>query len=1219
MRSKKKLSKLSFFFVAIIILIPICGQQYNYKATPPQLLLGNKIEVKIHNNTNTQSISKKNSEVNPKIFSNKKDSSIKVTKCNYDKNRLNNEIENNPNKSIIISESKEDNQTIVSRSLVPNAGNLTIWDLRLDLNPMSMNEYNAIRCTVAEIGGGSVYNRTISYYLSTNTTITSSDYHLGNDYISLAAGANSPQSISFKPENISGLSPGTYYIGIIIPDEDESFCYATQLVINSLSSDLEVYSFAIDSGENPLYMNQTGTITAYVREIGGNSVSNRKIEYYLSTDDIISTSDYYLGNDYVTLSANASSTWSITYKPEDINGLLPGDYYIGIIIPYENDKYRTTTAMYKILPALESNLEIPTTTFSVNPCAMNESITIMNTIREVAGVSVSSRRIKYYLSTNTTITSTDIYLGDDYVTLSANSSGNETITFKPEDISGLNTGSYYFGIVIPDENDTWSCPTPLVISPSIIADIELTNLIFSSNPAYLNDDLTITSGIKEVGGASINNHEIKYYLSLDENISNTDYYIGSNYINIEANAEISDPITFVPGNILGLEPNEYYVGVIIPDENNEVWGTSSAILSIITTPTSNTYEYYPPFTGATKIHLQEEISADWGRRVSSIPSENDPESGIIHHASLAAAKIVGSTIWVVEDKITVPINIPNPGYYKMTINGKTNGAIWSGRIGDLSSCTHVLKIHALAERFGGQSYELTNTIGEDNPDVIKWLMEQSASVLISLLFPANWGSYLYDGVLLATNIAQVIDQLQEIHIFDDLTLGDNGIVLYGIIEQAGNYNISIEVYSMTSAAVFGGLIVSLINTNTQIDEIIVEEQETISICEPQTPVLLTPQNEKHGVLINPLLCWDVSNDATSYRLQLSSNSSFSSTLYDINNIESTSYKITGLNYSSKYYWRVSASNQTGNSSFSNIWSFTTIPSIPEKPILISPSNSSNEISISPIFQWNELQNAKSYRLQISKSSNFSSIEEDISNITDNSYHIQNLVSNTTYYWRVCATNEGGTGLFSNIWSFNTINQVYNKPDTPLLQYPINEAHNILTSPTLSWNVLSNAVSYHIQVSLDQAFNLITYENNSVYSNSIYLNNLSENTLYYWRICASNNYGTSDWSLIWNFETGNQTFIINSDIIPKNICLYQNYPNPFNPITTIPFSLPEKSYIILIIYDLNLKEVYSIKNEMERGYHELTLNLDSFSLSSGVYIYSLKANNFYETKKMVFMK
>ncbi len=89
-------------------------------------------------------------------------------------------------------------------------------------------------------------------------------------------------------------------------------------------------------------------------------------------------------------------------------------------------------------------------------------------------------------------------------------------------------------------------------------------------------------------------------------------------------------------------------------------------------------------------------------------------------------------------------------------------------------------------------------------------------------------------------------------------------------------------------------------------------------------------------------------------------------------------------------------------------------------------------------------------------------------------------------------------------------------------------------------------------------------------------------------------------------------------IPSEYKLEHNYPNPFNPSTTIGFSLPKDDNVQLKIYDVLGNEVSILINgPVKAGKHEVKFNANG--LSSGIYFYSLKANNFNQTYKMVLIK
>ena len=88
--------------------------------------------------------------------------------------------------------------------------------------------------------------------------------------------------------------------------------------------------------------------------------------------------------------------------------------------------------------------------------------------------------------------------------------------------------------------------------------------------------------------------------------------------------------------------------------------------------------------------------------------------------------------------------------------------------------------------------------------------------------------------------------------------------------------------------------------------------------------------------------------------------------------------------------------------------------------------------------------------------------------------------------------------------------------------------------------------------------------------------------------------------------------------PSEFSLSQNYPNPFNPSTKINYDLPYDSKVSIKIFDMSGREAATVVNEFKTaGYY--TANLNASSLSSGVYFYTINADNFSSTKKMILVK
>jgi len=88
---------------------------------------------------------------------------------------------------------------------------------------------------------------------------------------------------------------------------------------------------------------------------------------------------------------------------------------------------------------------------------------------------------------------------------------------------------------------------------------------------------------------------------------------------------------------------------------------------------------------------------------------------------------------------------------------------------------------------------------------------------------------------------------------------------------------------------------------------------------------------------------------------------------------------------------------------------------------------------------------------------------------------------------------------------------------------------------------------------------------------------------------------------------------------KDFSLSQNYPNPFNPTTNINFSIPKAQNVSLKIYDMMGREVASLINNEVLKAGEYKADFNAANLTSGVYYYALKTDEFVSTKSMILVK
>jgi hypothetical protein len=93
--------------------------------------------------------------------------------------------------------------------------------------------------------------------------------------------------------------------------------------------------------------------------------------------------------------------------------------------------------------------------------------------------------------------------------------------------------------------------------------------------------------------------------------------------------------------------------------------------------------------------------------------------------------------------------------------------------------------------------------------------------------------------------------------------------------------------------------------------------------------------------------------------------------------------------------------------------------------------------------------------------------------------------------------------------------------------------------------------------------------------------------------------------------------------PNTFYLNGNYPNPFNPITTLSYELPEQAHVILTVYDLVGREITRLVNTTQgagvKSIHWDATNNIGQTVSAGIYLYTIQAGEFRQTRKMVLLK
>ncbi|OGU25308.1 MAG: hypothetical protein A2X66_09700 [Ignavibacteria bacterium GWA2_54_16] len=233
---------------------------------------------------------------------------------------------------------------------------------------------------------------------------------------------------------------------------------------------------------------------------------------------------------------------------------------------------------------------------------------------------------------------------------------------------------------------------------------------------------------------------------------------------------------------------------------------------------------------------------------------------------------------------------------------------------------------------------------------------------------------------------------------------------------------------------------------------------------------------------------------------------------DDSTITSTSKRVGPLSNGCTYYWRVCARNTQASSAFSPTLSFRTVSLPPDPPGLFLPANGAHGIATTTTLRWNASAQAMSYNLQVAGDSTFSNLHCDVSGISVNYHTLTGLRTNTTYFWRVAAINDGGTSAFSSMRRFTTLLSV------PALVAPPNGATGVLTNVTLAWRSTLGVTSYHLRVFQSYAGGVPLLDLLGMRDTTFSLSGLPKGSTFYWCVRAIGVDDTSTFCQPYRFTT-----------------------------------------------------------------------------------------------------
>jgi hypothetical protein len=292
---------------------------------------------------------------------------------------------------------------------------------------------------------------------------------------------------------------------------------------------------------------------------------------------------------------------------------------------------------------------------------------------------------------------------------------------------------------------------------------------------------------------------------------------------------------------------------------------------------------------------------------------------------------------------------------------------------------------------------------------------------------------------------------------------------------------------------------------------------TVIPADSSAPILIYPAHNDTGVGLSINFTWRAYTGATAYRFQVSTDPLFGTTLLNDSGTTTNRTIPTGINPSTVYYWRVYARLATGVTAWSAPNKFTTTPPVPLAPVTLAPTDGFSGFQLTGgMLSWSSSSGATGYRVQVSTSPTFASYLRDTLVQGANSLTLPTLSVNGVYYWRVSAVNAAGPSAPTATRWFTTATI----PAKPNLVSPANATLNVDVFTDVTWSAVSNAQTYHVQISTDSNTAPTFMNDSTVPAGTLRKNvgQLADQTRYYWRVAAKNPAGIT-WSNRGFFNSG----------------------------------------------------------------------------------------------------
>ncbi|MBS1903833.1 MAG: T9SS type A sorting domain-containing protein [Bacteroidetes bacterium] len=260
---------------------------------------------------------------------------------------------------------------------------------------------------------------------------------------------------------------------------------------------------------------------------------------------------------------------------------------------------------------------------------------------------------------------------------------------------------------------------------------------------------------------------------------------------------------------------------------------------------------------------------------------------------------------------------------------------------------------------------------------------------------------------------------------------------------------------------------------------------------------------------------------------------------------------------------------------------------PEKVVLVSPANTATNVSTVVPLSWQAASGATSYTVEIATDATMNNVVQT-QHTGLLSFTPDTLVAGMKYYWSVTASNSGGSGSQSDIWSFTTASKSLTIPT--LISPPDNSA-NQDTTLMFVWSKIKNATGYRLQISQDPNLGSFSVDT-AVTDTECIVHRLYTNTPYLWRVQALGDGGAkSAFGIPFSFTTKSDALVNEPKTDRSALTIAAN---PAHDELRVKVAMPD-GLQTFTIYDMLGRSVASVTTSEQ----EVTIPLHG--LSCGTYL------------------